>query len=856
MTIYEFVYTQISKTPDATAIIFGNKKLTYGQLGNAVKDFSSHLHEYGIAQSDIVGISLDRSPEMIIAMLAISKLGATYLPLDPAFPVNRLEYMLNDSGARFLVTEKKLERIFTGFAGKILCREDINANYSEDPGTFGNEDSRAYLLYTSGSTGKPKGVQISQGSLINFLLSMKETPGFNSRDRLLAITTISFDISGLEIYLPLITGGIVDIVSKEESIDGKILLEKLKESTVFQATPATFKLLIESGWNEKLHLKALCGGESLSVDLASKILERVDELWNMYGPTETTIWSSCAKVENGKSIHLGKPIKNTQFYVKDENNNFCAPGVPGELLIGGDGLSSGYLNNDELTLQKFIKNPFDKTGNSKVYRTGDLVKINNEYQLEFLGRMDNQVKIRGFRIELGEIENSLNDIEFIKDAAVVSKEFDQDDHRLAAFIIVNNVSLNDQLPDSSDLTKKIKNKLSSILPDYMIPAYFVYVEEFPLTPNGKIDRKKLSQSAISVLAERNKESVAPRNKNDEILVDIWKKILNIESISIDDNFFEIGGHSILAAQVFTEFENKTGIKIPLATLFKFQTVREIVDSINTDFYKTGWTPLVEIRKGNTKKNLFLVHGAEGNVLLYRELSKHLDPDYSIFGFQARGLNGNGYISASIEEMATDYLDAIVTVQPEGPYNLGGYCMGGTIAYELAQQLTKTGNEVSNLFLIETYNACMIDKSMHTDERFENIKFHLDNLKKIEPGKKIKFINQKAQVTKRRLIARLNSVYDKLGIELNEAEGASKLTFKVRDTNDKAQADYIPEKYTGKTVLLRPVLSYSSEPDPDFGWRHLASGKFIVYNRDLAPRGMLVEPFVKETAAIITKELRA
>jgi thioesterase domain-containing protein/acyl carrier protein len=392
----------------------------------------------------------------------------------------------------------------------------------------------------------------------------------------------------------------------------------------------------------------------------------------------------------------------------------------------------------------------------------------------------------------------------------------------------------------------------------MVPAYFYILEEMPLLPNGKINKKELINFEIQKTGNENRIIVKPASNYEDVLYTIWKKILGIEIISTEDNFFELGGHSILAAQMFNEFENATGIKIPLAALFKFQTIKEIVQNIHSDLFKSGWTPLIEIKKNSKEKNIFLVHGAEGNILLYRELAEYLDSGYSVYGLQARGLNGAGYISETIEEMAADYIEAIKKVQPSGPYNVGGYCMGGTIAYEIAQQLTLNGDKVNNLFLIETYNACFNCASdKHEGESnalVENIKFHFDNIKKLSGSDKVKFIRQKSEVLKRRTFAKINSFSDAMGFNLKDDPGTSKLTFKVRDINDKAQMDYTPETYSGKTVLLRPRVSYSAEPDPDFGWKDLINGEFKVYNLDLAPRGMLIEPFVKETAAIISNEL--
>ncbi|MEO8231842.1 MAG: amino acid adenylation domain-containing protein [Ignavibacteriota bacterium] len=1266
MTVYNLFLEQVQKNTDSVAIEFGNKIITYAELLTEVNRISSYLKNNGIKKGDVVGISLHRSTEMIISLLGIIKIGAIYLPLDPAFPPSRLQYMLEDSNCPYLITENSVAQLFEYYSGRVLdVREYIkyDADYSE---VKVDENSIAYILYTSGSTGNPKGVQIRNKSLVNFLLSMKESPGMTSKDSLLAVTTLSFDISGLEIYLPLISGAKLVLSSKKETIDGVLLLEKLKNVTVMQATPATWKLLLESGWNEKLKLKALCGGESLSRNLADRILERVDELWNMYGPTETTIWSSCYKVEKGNGIiHLGRPIANTQYYILDKNNHFCAPGVAGELLIGGEGLSIGYLNRDELTKEKFILNPFDKEKKTKVYKTGDLVRLNSNNQIEFLSRIDDQVKIRGYRIELGEIESTLRKNPFIKDVAVITKEFGQDDKRLVAFFVPDdninsykNISENDSIdwennweklystaikknnteenknseigylvieqfkhdnklreqynewinsttervislnpkkvleigcgggdimkriinkckfyaatdishtiiehlkkdldklniknssfelisqsadadlpfekksfdtiiinsviqyfPNKNYLTKvldkvleylddsgclfigdvqsfsllhnfnfydqlryvssdtkvgefnklisnrikhdpeffvdpeffsaylntksddydleiklmrgslenepiiynydvyinkkrkvsdinsilnlewdkkehslqtikqiledkkptalfitnipnkricerffkarfvenskeengvlkvlksfryieqdvnpediwsleddsykvdnllpingdqlhfdaifvskkisgnpiyplrdsakktfnkkkyynnpslnfitdkfiiDLKDNLFSVLPDYMVPSMIIPFEELPLTANNKIDKKILINYDISEPSPA-KDILLPETPTEIILYEIWKKLLGIKTLSIIDNFFELGGHSILAAQMFTEFEKETGKRIPLATLFSAQTIRQLAKIIDGNETEQRWSPLVEIKKGNQKTvPLFLIHGAEGNILLYRELAINLNHEQTVYGLQSRGLDGSDHIIDNIEEMAIDYIEAIKKAQSTGPYNIGGYCMGGTVAFEIAQQLRNNGDEVKNLFMLETYNVCFSENKVSTEnstaDKIENIKFHFDNIKRLSGSDKVKFIRQKAEVLKRRTIAKINSLTDRIGINVKDNPGTSKKTFKVRDINEKAQAEYKPKGYNGKTILLKPIVSYSSEPDPNFGWDKLIKGEFKVYNLNLSPRGMLIEPFVKETAAIISKEM--
>ncbi|MCX8106367.1 MAG: amino acid adenylation domain-containing protein [Ignavibacterium album] len=855
VTVYTLFENRVKLAPNSIAINFDGNKITYKKLFDESDKIAYLLNKSGVKQGDIVGLCLNRSAEMIIALLGIIKSGAAYLPLDPFFPDKRLEYMLNDSAAGILITESLLFPKFSYFGGKFIDISELkHVKIDSDIKDNSDENSLAYVIYTSGSTGNPKGVQILHSSLTNFLLSMQKIPGLNEKDNILALTTLSFDISGLEIFLPLISGARITIATREESKDGKVLIDKIKKQkvTVVQATPSTWKMIIDSGWNEKLKLKALCGGEPLTKDLADKLLDRVDELWNMYGPTETTIWSSCAKVIKDDPIHLGKPIANTQFYIVDKDLNFCPPGVAGELLIGGAGLSTGYLNREELTKEKFITNPFDKEKKTKVYRTGDLVKLNSKMQLEFLGRIDNQVKIRGYRIELEEIENLIKKNESVKDCAVVVKEINND-KKIIAYVIpkIKPVS------DFSTEINAIRENAIRKLPDYMIPSLIIPVDNFPLTPNNKIDRKALAERDISAIATSS-NAAKPENEIQKILLKIWEDLLGISGIGIDDNFFELGGHSILAAQMLAEFEKTTEKRIPLAAMFTAQTIRQLSETIEEGKPQINWEPLVEIKKGSKDISpLFLIHGAEGNVLLYKDFANRLNSDRSVFGIQARGLSGKEHFHSSIKEMAKDYVEIIRSVQPKGPYNIGGYCMGGTVAFEVAQQLTSMGEIVQNVFLLETYNACLLDPveldKNRLKEKIQNVKFHFDNIKNIKGKDRINFIQSKARTAIKRTSARISKLKSTI-FSHTEDNASDHIFLSLRDANDKAQADYSPEVFKGKVVLLRPKVSFSTEPDPDFGWKEFVSGEFKVYNLEVAPRGMLTEPFVRQTAMFIESEI--
>ncbi|MBD2199778.1 MULTISPECIES: non-ribosomal peptide synthetase [Calothrix] len=569
--IHELFAQQVEKTPDAVAVVYENQQLTYQELNAKANQLAHYLRSLGVKPEVLVGICIERSLEMVIGLLAILKAGGAYIPLDPNYPQQRLEYILEDTQASVLLTQASLLELLPQHQGQIVCLDsDWHLIAQQSQNSLSSElttENLAYIIYTSGSTGKPKGVQIPHMALSNFLYSMKQAPGLTSQDKLLAVTTYSFDIAALEIFLPLIVGACLIVASQEIIADGIQLLAKIKASkaTVMQATPATWQLLLAAGWDENLQLKILCGGEALSAPLASQLLQRCSSLWNMYGPTETTIWSAASQIKTvNKTVTISSPIANTQLYILDQYNQLVPDGVPGELCIGGAGLARGYFNRPDLTVEKFIPHPFSDRASARLYKTGDLARYLPNREIEYLGRIDNQVKIRGFRIELGEIEAVISQYSGVRETVVTVRE-DSASQRLVAYI----VPTKELTPNISEL----RNFLETKLPNYMIPAAFVTLEALPLTPNGKVDRKALPAPDIAKLGV-NQELVKPRNFVETKLTEIFTEVLGVDRVGIFDNFFELGGDSIVAIVVITK-ANQAGIKLTVKQLFQHQTVANL-----------------------------------------------------------------------------------------------------------------------------------------------------------------------------------------------------------------------------------------------------------------------------------------
>jgi len=573
---------QVEKTPEATALVFENQKLTYQQLNARANQLAHHLKKMGVGPDVLVGIYVERSVEMLVGLLGILKAGGAYVPLDPAYPRERIAYMLQDSGASVLLTQEKLVNHMPRHCAQVLCLDSdwkkISQEANNNPGGEPMPENVAYVIYTSGSTGKPKGVAVQHYTLVNFLNSMANEPGLISKDVLLAVTTLSFDIAGLELYLPLMIGAQVNLVSREVASDGRRLSKALADSgaTVMQASPATWQLLLESGWQGSPQLKILCGGEALPRELANRLLPCCESLWNMYGPTESTIWSAVQKVEGGDGpISIGRPIANTQIYILDRNFNPVPVGVYGELYIGGDGLARGYLNRSELTAEKFVPHPLSQEDGARIYSSGDQARFLSDGRIELVGRLDHQVKVRGFRIELGEIEATLAQHKAVDQVVVVVRggADSSDDKHLAAYMVA--------APEQEPTVGDLRGFLMESLPEYMVPTAFVFLDAFPLTPNGKVDRKTLP-SPEGVHPKLGSEYVAPQSEIERTITSIWQEVLKMEKVGIDDNFFDLGGHSMLLVRIQGKLSEAFNRDISIIELFKYPTVNTLAQYVAHD----------------------------------------------------------------------------------------------------------------------------------------------------------------------------------------------------------------------------------------------------------------------------------
>ena len=566
------------RTPDAVALEHGAERVTYRDLDERSNRLARRLRGLGVGAEVLVGLCLERSVEMVVALIAIHKAGGAYLPIDPAFPADRIAFLLEDARPPVVVTQASLAEALPGH-GAVVVRVDgdaaaIAAESAAPLTDAGTADRLAYVLYTSGSTGKPKGVEVGQRALTNLLESMRREPGLGPEDVLVAVTTLSFDIAQLELWLPLLVGARLVLAPRDAVGDGVLLRRLLEErgATAMQATPSTWRLLLGAGWTGAPTFEVIVGGEALSRELADDLVALSGNVWNAYGPTETTIWSSCHRVErDGRPVPIGHAIANTVLHVLDRRGHQILPGVPGELYIGGAGVARGYRGRQDLTAERFLPDPFVGVPGARMYRTGDVVRHRPDGALEFLGRNDHQVKVRGFRIELGEVETALSRHPGVRQAVATAREDRPGDVRLVAYV----TAAAEAAPDEAELRELLRRSL----PEYMVPQRVLALAAFPLTPNGKVDRKALpAPDADTAVSEHR----PPRTELERLLAGLWQDALGVGRIGLDDDFFQLGGHSLLAAQVSARLSREHGITLPFRKLFDAPTIARLAPLLGKD----------------------------------------------------------------------------------------------------------------------------------------------------------------------------------------------------------------------------------------------------------------------------------
>ena len=695
MGLHELLEQAAQRTPDATAVVCGKKRMSHSELNTRGNQIARHLIRLGAGPGVLVGIFLERNLDLLPAILGVLKSGAAYVPLDPSYPRERLAMILEDAQAPIVLTQQSLAAGLAGTASKLICldgdAEKIARESSENPAVKIRPEDLAYVLFTSGSTGRPKGVAIEHRSAVMFVQWAQTVFTPEELSGTLFSTSVCFDLSIFEIFAPLSTGGKVVVVQNALFLPSA---EAKREVTLINTVPSAMAELVRMNEVPRSVKTINLAGEALPESLVNQIYSTTSagKVYNLYGPTEDTTYSTYTLTQPNTPVTIGRPLPNTQAYVVDRYGNPQPIGIPGELYLAGEGLARGYFGRPELTAERFVANPFNPAS-PRMYRTGDLCRWLPDGNLEYLGRLDHQVKLRGFRIELGEIEAALATHASVARCLVMAREDEPGMKRLVAYV----VAAPGQNPEAENLREHLKRRL----PEFMVPAAFVTLDSFPLTPNGKVDRKALPVPGLAAAAA----TVPPRDELEEKLQKVWQEILQTGPMGITDNFFELGGHSLLAIRLLNEIKKFTGIEIPITELFQGATIEHLA-SIVRGTATVRRTVVQQIQAGGNQPPFFAAVLAGVNALGYIPLAKHLGPDQPFYTLQTPGPGPHDtkrpYSQKEYEQVAGEYISAMRTVQPEGPYHIGGTCEGARIAFEMARILEGQGQTVNLLAVIDTW----------------------------------------------------------------------------------------------------------------------------------------------------------
>ncbi|MBD1937334.1 non-ribosomal peptide synthetase [Microcoleus sp. FACHB-68] len=841
---------QVKQSPEAVAVVFENQSLTYHELNERANQLAHYLQKMGVKPEVLVGICLERSIEMIVTLLGIFKAGGAYLPLDPSYPQDRLNFMLEDAQVSILITDSISTPVSLGNRENqqhelsIIYwdkdRNNIARQSKENPSSNVTTGNLAYVIYTSGSTGKPKGVLVEHRGLCNMAESQIDAFNLKPSHRVLQFASLSFDASIFEIVMALQAGATLYLAKKESLLPGQPLIQLLQKQAITHITlpPAALAVLPA----EKLPAlqTIICAGESCPQNIVKRWAAG-RRFFNAYGPTETTVWATLAEIsDERKKPSIGRPILNTQVYILDRNLQPAPIGITGELYIAGDGLARGYLCRPELTAERFIPNPFMEAGKkgkissikpSRLYKTGDLARYLPEGKIEFLGRIDQQVKIRGFRIELGEIEAVINQYSAIQKAVVIALEDISVNKRIVAYLVPAH-----PISEPSSLINTLRQFLKDKLPKHMVPSEYVILDSLPATPNGKVDRRALPAPNALTRLQHQKTFISPRTPTESKLAKIWAEVLNLEQVSVGDSFFDLGGDSLLAIRLLEQIQTQFNRELPLSSLFLSPTIESLANTLSTQTNSLKWSPLVPIQPKGSNPPFFCVHPIFGVVFPYYELAYCLGENQPFYGLQPLGIDGEQSPLTRIEEMAAYYIKALREVQPNGPYFLGGWSFGGLVAFEMAQQLQKAGEEVGLLALLDTaapvagnkfsfWNGC---KFLFNTVRRSIWPFILDYLYLTSVSEKQKTHLSKIFQRKNRGSWKLilkRAVMVNLMPQEAKLRRVNELTirsmFRVFQANSQATLSYTPKTYPNRITLFKSCEQANADSqDPTMGWSEL------------------------------------
>jgi amino acid adenylation domain-containing protein len=865
-TLQKWFEAQVRKTPTAVALIAGDRRLTYEDLNRQANQLAHRLKAEGVGPNVLVGVCAERSVEMVVALYATIKAGGAYMPLDPEYPSNRLALMLEDARPRVILAQQALAHRLPGHDIPVICVDRDWDKIALEPETnLGNRSTRtdaAYVIYTSGSTGKPKGVVNVHEGIVNRLQWMQDAYRLTAADRVLQKTPYSFDVSVWEFFWPLVTGASLVMARPGGHKDPEYLAEVIagESITTLHFVPSMLRVFLESVKLPKHSSirQVFCSGEELSAELQRQFFAASDaELHNLYGPTEAavdvTYWA-CRRDDRRSFVPIGRPIANMQIYILDKNLAPTPIGIPGELHIGGIGLAREYLNRPELTAERFIADAVSKRSGARLYKTGDLSRYLPEGEIQYLGRIDHQVKIRGFRIELGEIAAVLGRHAAVKQCVVMAREDEPGEKMLVAYFEAEGQAT----PETSELREFLKKEL----PEYMVPTTFVRMERLPLSANGKVDLKALPAPEERGLAAEG-EFLAPRDSVEQVLAQLWAKILNVPRVGLNDNFFDLGGHSLLAVRIIVEIEKIYHRRLPLATLLQAPTVGALAEVLRKENWQPSWSSLVPLQPGGSRPPLFLIHSHGGNVLEYYPLANHLGKDQPVYALQARGLDGNIVRDQSLEEIAAAYLAEIRSLQPQGPYVLGGFCFGGLVALEAAQQLQRAGQKVSLVVMIQTTHpqASPFAKDSNAAHRLwhrSTKRMDLERQNLLHRGPK--YFADRLRRAWDVMLARTQIAFDKMSANGHGEKTRTSLAYNLEILgmeHDRAFEAYEPQPYFGDVLLFRVDKQLPGmRSDASLGWGAVVKGHLEIRELPGHQQNILTEPKVTRLAQELEERLES
>jgi surfactin family lipopeptide synthetase A len=835
--IHELFAAQVQATPDAIAVVFQDQYLTYQQLNQKANQLANYLQSLGVSSEIPVGICVERSLEMVIGLLGILKAGAAYVPLSPNYPFERLSFIVEDVQPPVILTQEDLQEKLPSTWAQVICLdsewEDIAAS-SEEIKTNTTPQNLAYIIYTSGSTGKPKGVLVPHQGLCNLAEAQIQSFDVKPGSRVLQFAAFSFDASVSEVFMALCSGASLYLGTSEELLPGSNLTQLIQENEITHITLPPSALAVLPNKDLPSLQSLIVAGEACGVELVAQWSSN-RRFFNAYGPSECTVCATIAECNDPtKKPSIGRPIQNTQVYILDKHLQPVPIGITGEIYIGGVGVTRGYLNRTDLTAEKFITNPFNPE--LSLYKTGDLGRYLANGNIEFLGRIDNQVKIRGFRIEPDEVQAVLASHPNVQDAIVIARTDNSHNKRLVAYIVEH----------QEQNSAYYKNYLRELLPDYMVPSDFVHLESLPLTPNGKVDRRALP-APEQMRSQVETNFVLPRDTLELQLAEIWEEVLEVRPVGIKDNFFDLGGHSLLAIKLMSKIEQNLGKNLPLTTLFSAPTVEQLASIIRSNG-DSSWSPLVAIQPNGEKTPLFYMPGGGGNVIYLYHLARHLGLDRPFYGLQARGLDGEQPPHTTIEEIAAYNIQAIKTIQPQGPYLLGGHSFGSFVAFEMALQLEQNGEKVHSLLLFDTPAPTSDLKRGNSD--VDDASYLVGLAKNIERFSGYNVSISHSDLEQLSSTEQLNYVLERLKmVNILPAEAKLKQLrglLQVFKAND--QTKYLPQSiYPHQITVFRALDNHDFGNSPTMGWEKLSSVPVETYSVPGDHISMMTEPHVQAAA---------